>query len=129
MKSLILPYQNDRPAVTLQLKTKEKHWKFFTALVDSGADFSIFPAFAAIVLGIEVEKLPKTTAESADGDLFEIHKATLTAKLYEREFFIPIGFSKKQNVTPIIGRAGFFDTFKIEFDEKAKQLSLTPYSK
>lgn len=95
-------------------------------MVDSGADFSIFPAFAAIVLGIDVEKLQRTTAESADGDLFEIHKTTVSAKVERKEFKLPVGFSKK-NVTPIMGRGGFFETFKIEFDERKKQLHLKVY--
>lgn len=126
MKSFFLPYQNDRPAVTLQLKTRDNRWKFFTALVDSGADFSILSAFAAIVLGINVEKLPKTTAESADGDLFEIYKTTVSAKVEGKEFKLPVGFSKK-NVTPIMGRAGFFEQFKVEFDERDGKLKLSNY--
>lgn len=63
---MIFPYQEDRPSLTFQLKSKDK-WKYFTALIDSGADFSIFPY-----------------------------------------------------VSPLIGRQGFFDTFKVIFDQKKK---------
>lgn len=116
---MIFPYQEDRPSLTFQLKSNDK-WKYFTALIDSGADFSIFPLYAAISLDINLKKLRRIQAESADGDFFDIYKTVLKAKIDDKYFNLPIGFSEKPNVSPLIGRQGFFDTFKVIFDQKKK---------
>ena len=119
---MIFPYQEDRPSVTFQLKSGNS-WKYFTALIDSGADFSIFPSYAAIALGINIKKLKKIKAESADEDFFDIYKITLEAKMDNNFFQLPIGFSEKPNVSPLIGRQGFFDTFEVTFNQK-KQITI-----
>lgn len=124
---LKLPYYKDRPSVTLQLQTQLKQWKYFTALIDSGADFSIFPLSAAIILDIETEKLKLTKVETADGEIFEIYKTEILAKLENQKFNLPIGFSKKIDITPLVGRSGFFQTFKITFDELEKITILNSY--
>lgn len=120
------PYQEDRPSLTFQIKSGNQ-WKYFTALIDSGADFSIFPLYAAIALDINVKNLKKIKAESADGDFFDIYKTTLEAKIDNNFFTLQIGFSEKPNVSPLIGRQGFFDTFKVTFDQKKKTTILNIY--
>lgn len=123
---MLFPYQEDRPSITFQLKSGNR-WKYFSALVDSGADFSIFPVYAAIALGLNLKKLKKIKAESANGDLFDIYKTTLEAKINNIFFQLPIGFSEKPNINPLIGRAGFFDTFKVTLDQKKRITILNSY--
>lgn len=123
---MLFPYQEDRPSITFQLKFGDR-WKYFSALIDSGADFSIFPMYAAIALGINIKKLKKIQAEAADGDFFDIYKTTLEAKINNIFFQLPIGFSEKPNVNPLIGREGFFDTFKITFDHKKRLTIINKY--
>lgn len=123
---MLFSYQEDRPSVTFQLKSGN-NWKYFTALIDSGADFSIFPLYAAVALDINMKKLKKIKAESADGDFFDIYKTTLEAKIDNKFFKLPIGFSEKPNVSPLIGRQGFFDTFKVTFDHKKRMTILGSY--
>lgn len=123
---MIFPYQEDRPGLTFKLKSGGR-WKYFTALVDSGADFSIFPLYAAIALGINLKKLKKIKAESADGHFFKIYKTALEAKIDNKFFQLPIGFSEKSNINPLIGREGFFDTFRVTFDQKKRITILEDY--
>ncbi|MBI4235582.1 hypothetical protein HY604_04770 [Candidatus Peregrinibacteria bacterium] len=80
----------------------------------------IFPLYAAISLDINLKKLKRIKAESADGDFFDIYKTVLEAKIGDKYFNLPIGFSEKPNVSPLIGRQGFFDTFKVTFNQREK---------
>lgn len=122
-----IPYYKGRPSVTLQLQAKNKQWKFFIGMIDSGADISVFPARGIPLLGLELGSLEKTKAESADGDQFDVYRTVVSAKLENKIFKLPISFSLKTDIMPLIGRAGFFETFKIEFDERAKVVTLKSY--
>lgn len=125
---IILPYIEDRPRLTLQLFSKRgKRWRVFSALIDSGADFSIFPSIAAEVLGIKFHHSKKTDMESADGDTFAVYKVNVPAQFENRRFVLPIGFSTKADIFPLLGRRGFFEAFMVEFDERAKETILRPY--
>jgi len=124
---IYLPYYRDKPSATFQLQDAQKRWRYFQALVDSGADFSIFPLRIAIVLGFDVEKSKKVKLEAADGHIFEAYKTEVSAKLDTRVFRLTIGFVDNQDITPAIGRAGFFETFRVEFDERNKCVKLRSY--
>lgn len=124
---LDLPYQKEKPYVTLQIFTRKKQWTYVNGLIDSGADFSLFPLSDAIRFGINLKQLKKVNVEAADGDFFHVHKTEVKAKLGGKEFILPIAFSDKPNLTVVIGREGFFETFKIEFDERAEVVTLKSY--
>lgn len=123
----ILPYIDGLPKVTLQLRTGRKPWRYIPALIDSGAHFSIFSLSHAIAFGISLQRMKKVELESADGDTFYVYKTYLRAKFEKHEFTLPVGFSTKPDLMALVGRSGFFETFKIEFDELGKQTILRPY--
>lgn len=68
--------------------------------------------------------LPQVTI---DGDIFHVYKTYVRAKFEKHEFSLPVGFSTKPDFMALVGRSGFFETFKIEFDELGKQTILRPY--
>lgn len=128
MKKIVLPYYKGRPSVTIKLRNRKNEVRYFNALIDSGADFAIFPIKAAFSLGIDVQHLEKVHVEAADGHYFETYRTTIQAELGDTPFPLPIGFVAHPYVTQAVGRAGFFDTFKVEFDERKKNVTLKTYS-
>ena len=123
-----LPYYQDKPSVTLQLQDNKKRWRYFKALIDSGADFSIFPSRTAIILGIDFKKLQHIEVEAADGHVFKAYHTSILAKVGNKIFRIKIGFVDNPQLTPAMGRAGFFETFKVEFDERKKVVKLKSHN-
>lgn len=123
----VLPYTDGLPQVTIRVKTDRKPWRYIPALIDSGADFSIFSLSHAVAFGIHLKQIKKVEVESADGDIFHVYKTYVRAKFEKYEFSLPVGFSTKPDFMALVGRSGFFETFKIEFDELGKQTILRPY--
>lgn len=96
------------------------------ALVDSGADSSLFPMQIAGLLGIDLDRCEKAIGMTAGGpsDRYLWNdglKTTILGKtLRLRGAF---------GACPVIllGRGDFFATFKVAFDEREKTFSLEPY--
>ena len=123
----ILPYLEGLPSVSLAVQGTDGNWKYISGFIDSGADFSIFSLSSAVMLGVSIKFLEKIKTESADGDIFDVYKTTMSAKFENKEFRLAVGFSTKQDIMPLIGRAGFFEAFKITFNEREKKVILNSY--
>lgn len=94
------------------------------ALVDSGATISIFGEEVAEALGIDIEKGEKTILGGVGGRIIGyIHKFNI--RIATKEFLCPIVFSKEYLVSfNLMGRQGFFERFRIIFEEKKKLVRL-----
>lgn len=94
------------------------------ALIDSGANISIFGEEVAQLLGIEIEKGQKTYLSGVGGRIMGyIHK--LRAETAGKSFSCKIVFSREYKVSfNLIGREDFFKKFVITFDEKNKKVIL-----
>jgi len=90
----------------------------FPAVVDSGSPFCIFRAEFADLLGLDL----KSGAESEIGGVVAGPKEPIwfhKVRLYvESNWIIDViaGFARKLGTTGILGRAGFFDNFRVHFD-------------
>ncbi|MDO8576031.1 MAG: retropepsin-like aspartic protease [bacterium] len=118
-----------RPIVEVEL-SKGKQTRKFLALIDSGADQITMPAAIAEVLGIEREKCPKRSAvgismertEGFIGELdFHIRNQTETFKA-------PVVFIDT-DVPVLLGREGFFNRFRIKFEQDHDTFEITPAPK
>lgn len=94
------------------------------ALVDSGANISIFSEEIAGLLGIEVEKGRKIYLNGIGGRIVGyIHKVIVETG--GKHFPCKIVFSREFHVSfNLIGREDFFEQFVISFDEKNKKIFL-----
>ena len=94
------------------------------ALIDSGATISVFKEEIAEQLGIEVESGEKITLGGVGGRIVGyIHK--LRINIANKEFVCPVVFSHEYFVSlNLLGRSGFFEKFKIIFEENKKILKL-----
>ncbi|MCK4244643.1 MAG: hypothetical protein KAX20_03355 [Candidatus Omnitrophica bacterium] len=116
-----------RPVIDVRLIFKEKS-RLFPAIIDSGADESLFPGWMAKFLGHHLEKGKKVRLFRGIGG--EI-------KAYLHQTYIEIGgigfrcdtyYSDKFNDWEygLLGEKTFFSHFKIELDYKNKLIVLTP---
>jgi hypothetical protein len=103
-----------------------KHIKTIECLVDSGADFNLFPSNIASLVGID--KVENDSVVSFGG----IGNSVLIGYKHKLSLFLPqklnieVYFSELQHV-PVLGRIGFFDQFRrVVFDESRKKLVLQP---
>jgi hypothetical protein len=108
-----------RPVIDIAIIYKDQRIRV-VALVDSGADWCLFPASIGEQLKIPVDQ----------GKKIQFRGATATGMAYCHEVTLEVGgwghnclvgFSSdldKMNVYPILGHNGFFDHYEVNFNFK-----------
>lgn len=116
-----------RPVVDILLLFDKKSVKY-SALIDSGADYCIFHAEMADLLGLEVKKGEKLTFFGTSGEPQIAYFHTVQIELAGWSMELYCGFSYDMQSLPygILGQTGFFDRFKLEFDYVNKRIELKP---
>lgn len=111
-----------RPLIPLRIKAKDSFDAL--AILDSGSDTTIIPKEIAEVIGIEykndnyISGISGIPIKAKEGKVnIEFGKGR---EVYS--FEIPVLIPEKENLAVIIGRFGFFEQFKITFDESRKRI-------
>lgn len=85
-------------------------------IVDSGADFTIFPRKDAFLFGIDLRK--ETVQEETFGiggkEKIYLYK-NLRVKLGGKELVVPAGFLDRNDVPALLGRQNFLELFETTF--------------
>lgn len=135
---LTIPSRGDFPAqvkyspiVSTILENKIHRLEFsFDSIIDSGADYCVFPAYLGELIGLNVElgqRLPMYGVGGKEILYFHHIKVIVIIEKQAWEFKCFVGFSKKMNIKGLgfLGRQGFFNLFnKIEFLENQRKLRL-----
>src|SRR5437016_308579 len=121
------PYEliatHDFPIIPLVIHHQGNKFNF-RGLIDSGAMMSIFKEEVATTLNIPVES-GKITLLQGVGGRIKGYIHNLSLEIAGKTFLCPVIFSKEYSVSVnLLGRAGFFENFKITFDEKKKIIEL-----
>lgn len=88
----------------------------FTFIVDTGADYTLFPYSKAADLGIKPEKdchLFRTLGIGGEEKVFLLPKIKM--RLGREERYLPVGFLKRDNIPPLLGRYKCLDVFSVSF--------------
>ncbi len=111
-----------RPLIPLTLEGKEKFDVF--SILDSGSDITIIPIEIAEFLDIKYVKENEVSGITGSSIKAKEGKLKISfGKGHENYIFeIPILVPDKENLSVIIGRAGFFNQFKITFIESEKRM-------
>ncbi|MBI3282938.1 hypothetical protein HYZ70_02575 [Candidatus Curtissbacteria bacterium] len=116
-----------RPIVKILLNYK--HGKMigpFSALLDSGSDYNLFPAEVAIALGINLRKGIEKINEGIGRRRVKTYRHSgIKVFLEGHSFETTIDFGEGISV-PLFGQQGFFDKFrKITFNRKEEEIVIT----
>jgi len=114
---------NFYPTIAVALLNKNKVARSL-ALIDSGASVSIFNLDIAEQLGIKIETGERTTLSGVSGRIAGyVHR--VKARVAGKTFICPVVFSREYKASfNLLGRKGFFEKFKITFDEANKSVIL-----
>jgi len=107
-------------AVVLFQHKKTAVFKPITMLVDTGADYTLLPRFLAFNLGINLakdcQKLKTSGVGGKETVFFVKEKVKIKIGNWQRK--IPLGFLDNDFIPPLLGRQGFFETFKTIFEAR-----------
>lgn len=113
-----------RPVIPVKL-CKDNRYITFDSLVDSGADECTFPAWIAKSLGHNVYKGKEKIFSGIGGSVLAyLHKTCLIVN--EIEIIADVYYSHEWDDLPfgLLGQAGFFSRFDVNFKYSEKEISL-----
>lgn len=120
-----------RPQIPVRLSHNSKQIRVY-ALVDSGADKSLFHSSIARELGISLKDAQKEEffGIAADAKVTAyIHKVKVQVEGAGDSINIDVGFTDSEGVGAILGQSGFFDHYNIRFERSKEQIELVPAKK
>ncbi|MBU3906644.1 MAG: retropepsin-like domain-containing protein [Nanoarchaeota archaeon] len=112
-----------RPLIPITLEGEEKI--DVLAMLDSGSDITIIPEELAEVLGVEYKKdniiygISREPVDAKEGKIYVKFGKGNEFYSFEIPILVPTG---KLDLPIIIGRAGFFNQFKIIFIESERRI-------
>jgi hypothetical protein len=100
----------------------------FLALVDSGADRSIFSLEAATLAGIDTSQCQERTVRGVGGRA-TVRICRVGLEVEGRTIEIDAGFidDPLRRAGALLGRQGVFDAFRFGFNQRAGELLVEPY--
>ena len=105
-----------RPMVEIEIMGPNGRHKQL-ALVDSGADYSIFSAEIAKYLGIDLER-GRTSLVTGITGRTSVVMVDVEVKIEHLDSsMIPVGFIDSPHVGALLGQEGFFDGHRIKFEK------------
>ena len=113
-------------------KNKERLF-YFDSVVDSGADFCVFPANTGKAIGLDVQEGKNISTFGVGGkETLFFHKVMVEVIINDQswKFECWAGFSTRLNTKGIgfLGRDGFFDLFQeVSFNQKVKMFRLKEF--
>ena len=106
---------------------------YFDSIVDSGADFCVFPSNAGKAIGLDVYEGENIVTSGVGGkETLYFHKVKVEVVISDQswKFVCQAGFSTKLNTKGIgfLGRDGFFDLFQeVAFNQSVKMFRLKEF--
>lgn len=109
-----------RPVVQVLFKSINQNiWQPVDMLVDTGADYSLLPHQFSQALGVNLKKDCHEITTSGVGGKSKVYflKENIRVRLGHLKREVPIGFLEHNLIPPLLGRLGFFETFKVIFEK------------
>jgi hypothetical protein len=113
-----------RPVITLELRAKDGSPIEVEALIDSGADITTVHIDYANFLDVELGERCDTTGISEDIAPGYLGKFPFTIKDMGLYIEVVATYVDSENVPILLGREGFFDAFRIVFEQAEDSFEL-----
>jgi hypothetical protein len=106
-------------AVVAAYSKARQKWQPVEMIVDSGADYTLFPKKYAAILGIDLgqECTVETTLGVGGAESVYQYKK-LPVKIGNWQKKIPVGFLERNDVPPLLGRLECLEVFHLHFKNK-----------
>lgn len=115
-----------RPYLVIGISSKKiKEWIPLEVLVDTGADYTLFPQRYTGLLGIDIKndcRLEKTYGIGG-GETIHLCKDKAMIKIGSFEKTIPVGFLSRNNVPALLGRLGAVETLELVMKDRVTTFS------
>lgn len=112
--SMYRPY-----AIISAFSAARNKWQPLEMIIDTGADYSLFPKRYAGILGIDLVKdcFAETTLGIGGSESVYQYK-DLPIKIGGLQKQIPVGFLERDDIPPLLGRLGCLEIFRLIFENK-----------
>lgn len=119
-----------RPLIPVRLINKDKQLKVY-ALLDSGADASLFHSSIAKELGIDMETGRRESFFGISGENINVYFHSINLQIIGSSETVELeaGFTDSKGVAAILGQTGFFENYHIKFERDKERLEVTPVKK
>lgn len=99
-------------------------------LLDSGADYTVLPKDLGEKLGVDFSELKVVDPPEAIAGKINVkcYLSPLTIKFLGTSILTDVIWIDKTNITPVIGRNGFFDKFDVYFKQAIDKITLVFHS-
>jgi hypothetical protein len=106
------------------------------ALVDTGSDETIFPAYVAESIGAKLDLRAVTQVSAVGGHLVQLVPGRVTLRLTQGDesfqWSAVVGFiegMQPHDEVALLGYAGFLEFFRATFDSQTRELTVMPHSR
>lgn len=113
------------PYLDVSIRGRDR-WLEFRFLLDTGADSSMFPGYAAKLLGIDPAACAKVDVRGIGGRTMRSRAAKVRARIGGREFAMGCLFSSSDRTPFLLGRTDVFTRFSFTVDNRAHVLRMIP---
>lgn len=109
-----------RPYAIIQAYSKIRHkWQPLEVIIDTGADYSLFPFRYAQVLGVNLTRECIKEATLGIGGKESVYQyKKLPVKIGSWQKSIPVGFLARDDVPSLLGRLECLEAFHLVFADK-----------
>ena len=132
---ILLPEKSDffgsailKPIIPIRIAFGDRALQY-NALMDSGADFSIFHTEIGEVLGMDIErgnKLPFGGVQKAGTAAAYLHTITIGIGGWNYQTTVGFSYDIADDSYGILGQRGFFDIFSVKFEYQKERIELVP---
>lgn len=103
-------------ALVLAFSKIRNKWQPIETIIDSGADYTLFPKRYAAVLGIRLEECEREKSVGIGGVETVYQYKNLPIKIGKWEHKIPVGFLEREDVPALMGRLGCIEVIRLIFE-------------
>jgi len=96
------------------------------AIVDSGADDTLFPMYVARGLGLVPVGESPEMMRGLTGSVAPLYRWDVTLQFSFGSFIVRAGFSEAARFG-VLGQNGFFDRARVMFDRRSQLFTVEPY--
>lgn len=109
-----------RPYAVIEVFSKTRNkWQPLEVIVDTGADYSLFPKRHAAILGIDLEKecyIEKTLGIGGRELVYQYKNLPIKVGKWQSQ--VPVGFLNRDDIPSLLGRLACLEVFRLIFEEK-----------